>query len=613
MSLKIISMNIKKMYKKISNWEPRLVFCCLSIAVAFLLIGHLIYLGVAETSGGLEEFKKLNRSMTDIRELEENFFGIQKNMQFYIYAGQKSLGETIDWQIEQMITAVERLSHEVVFIHSPIISDLGNRLQKYRQEFSSAVDLREQRRQLVGSDVIHSKKKIKKILSKEAYRYNSSEIENLMHKFDTSLYKYLLSHYAEDIKGMVSKLTLLIQSIDDDLDKELKTNLIEYKNLIEKVIDFNGRYLNLMRIAIAGEEDKIIADIEKLAKHQSQSLFGFINRFESSLVEGKHNLFITLFILAIFSLCVVIFVMYSIIKPMELFTSAVHKMALGDLNYQVPFVDRSDKIGLLAKSLDQIRNKQLSTLNSIDTQKKDYSVLKEHHAELQHVYDEVNQFFEQVSKALREPALTSQNLINFAHELVAIGEFELVFKSIPKIKDANQRVVDLIDRISGYADVTNQEWEMVLLDVHEILDCVIMSIKDELNKNNVVLNVQSIPAIYGNKKFIYLLFESLLKCIVYEKMATSNGKTIDIGSMRKTSDTVILFIKYQCHDIEKISHQQWEEVDVTSHQVAFANNHLSLSLVLAQKIMKNHSGQFWLEGNQMDSGTTYWLSFPNSV
>jgi signal transduction histidine kinase len=307
-----------------------------------------------------------------------------------------------------------------------------------------------------------------------------------------------------------------------------------------------------------------------------------------------------------FGVFAIVFVARQVVEPMEEITQTMRMVAAGDLGVGVPFQDRGDEIGDLARALgvfkaNAIEKKQIEielikskeTAESSNRAKSQFLANMSH--ELRTPLNAVIGFAEMMSAETFGP-LGSPRYQEYANAIRGSGAHLLAL-----IND----ILDLSRLDAGQSDLIDEA-----LDVEEISETVLTMVAGQAKAANIEVSsniAPNLPLLKADRRRVkQVLINLLANAIKFTpaggKVSLSAAEAKDGGLVLAVADTGIGIAK---EDIPKAL-ERFGQVD---SKLSRRYEGAGLGLPLAKQLMELHGGTLVLE-SELNVGTTVSVTFP---
>ena len=277
--------------------------------------------------------------------------------------------------------------------------------------------------------------------------------------------------------------------------------------------------------------------------------------------------------------------------------------------------DRSIAINILQSTIEDMQ-KQKNALEKANLQlkaqqeelqyknqiiKEKSRSLRENLNMLEQSYQEMEQFSYIASHDLKSPLRTIASFAQLLSRRYNKHLGEEADEYIDYIVAGVRHMNEVIESLLEYSKIGNASSDMELINLNEVLEIVRFNLKKELEDQKVIINVNELPTIPGNKIALVQLFQNLIH-----------------NSIKfRTVKTPVIDIKFRFIEVE----QQWEfslsdngvGIDPSYASKIFqpfqrldAENvpGLGMGLAICRKAVKLHHGNINCTSNQLE-GTTF--------
>ena len=176
---------------------------------------------------------------------------------------------------------------------------------------------------------------------------------------------------------------------------------------------------------------------------------------------------------------------------------------------------------------------------------------------------------------------------------------------IEYIVENAKRMKQLIDDLLEYSRVTGQAKEFRNVDLEKILDVVFTDLSVSISENNVKVNHEPLPTVFGDENQLLQVFQNLITNAI--KFRGKNSPEINI-STEKGQTEWIFSVSDNGIGINPEHQKQIFEVFKRLHtREEYPGTGIGLSIV--QKIIIHHSGRIGVE-SELGKGTTFYFTIP---
>lgn len=213
---------------------------------------------------------------------------------------------------------------------------------------------------------------------------------------------------------------------------------------------------------------------------------------------------------------------------------------------------------------------------------------------------ELEQFNYIASHDMQEPLRTIISLVDllnkkYINNLDATGQKSLIY-----IKDSTQRMSNLIKSLLQYSRI-GHSGEPQNININMLIDEIAEDLTANIKENNVLLNYNNLPTVYGFKTELKLLFQNLISNAIKFKKKNIRPvieivfkKTTNYWQFKIIDNGIGVRAEYQ-NKIFKI----FQRLHVQSKYSG-----TGIGLAHCKKIVELHKGKIWCE-SEPDVGSTF--------
>lgn len=171
--------------------------------------------------------------------------------------------------------------------------------------------------------------------------------------------------------------------------------------------------------------------------------------------------------------------------------------------------------------------------------------------------------------------------------------------------DGATRMKMLIDDLLKYSKVTANKDEFLETDLDEMLDYLLRTLRELIEKSKAVIIIQSLPFIWCNKILINQLFLNLLNNAL--KYNEADAPVIEVGYTEQTEE----YIFYVTDNGIGINEEYFNKIFILFQRLHGKTEYsgTGIGLALCKKIVEIHNGKIWLESEE-GKGTIFYFSIP---
>jgi signal transduction histidine kinase len=356
--------------------------------------------------------------------------------------------------------------------------------------------------------------------------------------------------------------------------------------------------------------NKILNEIEPI----NQKITKLENAFSFTLGEGSRwleNLILKLLLLIAVTveftgLFLTVSVSIAISKGIKEVVRVSDKVARGDFSDRA-ILFSNDEIGALAQSF----NDMVSDLNQkiIERNQVEESLilqkqkLEDYSIRLEQSNKDLEQFAYVASHDLREPLRTINSYVQLLENRYKDKLDSDANEFIQFVVEGVNRMDILIVDLLSYSQVSTQKHPYECIDCSDILEIVIASSNENINKNRAKLIIGDMPSIYANKQQMILVFQNLINNAIKFHREIPPEITISVKELEScwqfsVSDNGI-GIEKKYEDRIFIIFQRLNSREIYEGT--------GIGLTICKKIIEQHEGKIWFE-SELNKGSTFYFT-----
>jgi signal transduction histidine kinase len=304
-----------------------------------------------------------------------------------------------------------------------------------------------------------------------------------------------------------------------------------------------------------------------------------------------------------------LYVMWRVIRPLKQITDTMSAVAEGDLQHEIPFEDRQDEVGQIARALQIFRN------GAAEKQRLEVELVR-------------NQAAKEVAE--NSNRVKSEFLANMSHELrtplnAILGFSEILAtqlygplgheKYAEYARDVHKSGAHLLDLINDVLDLSKidagkMELRESAIMVSDLIDDAVLLVRDKAkNRVRLEVNVPGELQVFADKRLIRQILINLLSNAV---KFTPEGGIITIGAQRRRAQGLEISVADTGIGMDE---RQLDKAFSAYGQVdsKVAQNHqgTGLGLPIAQSLARLHGGDIFAQSTP-GLGTRMVLFLPES-
>jgi signal transduction histidine kinase len=233
----------------------------------------------------------------------------------------------------------------------------------------------------------------------------------------------------------------------------------------------------------------------------------------------------------------------------------------------------------------------------------DITVKKSAELSLERKNKELEQFVYIASHDLQEPLRTISNFINIIDTEYNNHFDELAQKSMFYIKEATNRMSNLIKGLLDYSVIGRNE-ELKIVDTQKIVDAVLNDLHLAISEKDAKVNVKKLPKVYGSESELRQLFQNLIS----NALKFTKPETRPIVSIESKKDNLYWQFSIKDNGIG-IAKKHQEKIFKIFQRLHDKSKYKGTGIGLAncQKIVQLHQGKIWLD-SLPNKGSTFYFT-----
>ena len=272
--------------------------------------------------------------------------------------------------------------------------------------------------------------------------------------------------------------------------------------------------------------------------------------------------------------------------------------------FQGVYDEKNELVSIIGTVLDiterKIAEEEIKKLNETLEQK-----VKIRTSQLESAYAEMEAFSYSVSHDLRSPL----RAINGFSKILLEDSEKLdteTLRLINKVSDNADNMSKLIEDLITYARVAKANIGDVPINMKDLIKSIITGNKNEISKQNIIINVGKIPELKGDCVLLTQVWANLIRNAVKFTSKTDNPE-INIGGYLRENE-VVYFIKdngvgFNMRYVNKLF-QVFERLHTSEE---FEGTGIGLAIV--KKAISMHGGRVWAEGVEGE-GASFYFAIP---
>jgi PAS domain S-box-containing protein len=230
-------------------------------------------------------------------------------------------------------------------------------------------------------------------------------------------------------------------------------------------------------------------------------------------------------------------------------------------------------------------------------------------AELEASNKELEAFAYSVSHDLRAPLRHMSGFTELLQKNMASLLNEKSQRYMTMILESAKRMGNLIDDLLAFSRIGRAEAHKTMVSLEHLVQEAVTEVRQETAGRNITWKVGSLPAWYGDRSMLRLVFVNLISNAVKFTRTRPQGE-IEIGCTDQKRDQVVVFIRdngvgFDMRYVNKLF-GVFQRLHPTE---AFEGTGIGLATV--QRIVHRHGGRIWAEG-LVDKGAIFYFSLSKS-
>ncbi len=538
----------------------------------------------------------------------------------YTHEGHQSAADQVTHIQKNLINQIDRnLNQSSPQIRS-ILTTIKLHLKNYYAIFLQAKLQRDLRHRLINVQFRDNATDVEALINQLIEHPNNSptlklEFKSILNSLllvEKNVFRYLDSldaRYILAAKHNLSNVFNLLKTLnhhENPLIHQAMDKLNQYEQSYIQGLQHTRGYLYLINVVMAAEAYEIQYQAKKLSSLITDQISIKEQAIHTSLQEALNRLVLSGSLL----LCLLIAFSYSIGQsitlPITRLTQTFRELTQGSSHTHIPQYPVSDEISELSHAAAAFRDKNNQTEQLLTQSIQLTQALEKNKTELERSNDELEQFVYIVSHDLKSPLVTSMGFISIIRKLAGQGKYDQAIEKLDKVTNSIERMGQLINDLLEISRIGRADHDKKIIDLNVLLEQFAQSQSEQLNIAGFTLAIKpGFPTIYGNESRILQLFENILSNALKYAHNSHQPPILEIGSISH-EDHSLVYCKDNGPGIESAFHQK---IFGLFYRLDTQQEGSGIGLTIAQKVMKLHGGNIWIESSPSE-GTTFWLKFP---
>ncbi len=351
-----------------------------------------------------------------------------------------------------------------------------------------------------------------------------------------------------------------------------------------------------------------------------------LKNFDEQIASGRKQIIIYLIFSFLFiSVCISLIIYLFVNTPIRKLIIGTHKIAEGDLDYQIG-IYHSDDIGKLGKSFDEMTAKLRKSRKEIEEWnlklknevKKATKKLKETNEKLSHANKKLRALDDMKSDFMRRIEHGSRSHLSVIKSCLSLvlGEnaSELDDQQKDLIKTAERRSSTMLELLDDFLLLSYRKsalgaYHMEPVQIAGFLIEILADIRDRSGQKNISIDFQippNLPRVWADRQSLKEIFSNLLSNAV--KYTGDHGEIIVSAKQREDFVEISIAdsgIGIAPQDISKIFDEFYRSQNAKSYNVEGTG----LGLAIAKEIVEAHHGNILVQ-SELGRGTTFTVLLP---
>jgi PAS domain S-box-containing protein len=229
--------------------------------------------------------------------------------------------------------------------------------------------------------------------------------------------------------------------------------------------------------------------------------------------------------------------------------------------------------------------------------------------ELEAINKELEAFAYSISHDLRAPLRHVAGFTELLQKNSASVLNEKSQRYVTMILESANRMGNLIDDLLAFSRIGRAETHKVAVSLDQLVQEARSEVQQDSNGRNIVWKIGALPAWYGDRSMLRLVFVNLLSNAVKFTRTRSEAE-IEIGCSEQKQDHVVVFVRDNGVGFDmKYVNKLFGVFQRLHPPEVFEGTGIGLATV--QRIVHRHGGRVWAEG-VVDKGATLYFSLSKS-
>lgn len=514
-------MNSNKKESELAFWSiSRIIILSftllLLINVSEALIGNQ---SLSQFSKRFSDFRRVNDDANLVQDIDKGVSELQRYILIYHQTSGRSSISQLEHTHAQLLSQVDRLLDNEDLPSAKIQSlalELKAGITRFEEKIESLQYQRTLRDQVTGGELGQQYTTLNSLFDKLIQHqetvtenqsspllwqmrlgllYAEAQSSRYFENHDYALLKDALKNIDTAIADLKALKNALNNPTSDRLVDSLGSSLTELKSVMHKSVQADRSYMFLVNVVMAGESGElgVLADRLKLEFIEQQNIAS--SETQAEIERDKQQVFFVSAAAFIVALIAAVGVSRRIRNPLQQITHTFDRLINGKTVDEIPYSQRHDEIGQLAKAADIFRK------NTIRTQK----LLERSEQQAEELQSKTLDLQQAVLKAQEASEAKGQFVASMSHEIRTpmngvIGMLNLLLKE-PLTKKQQRRaelaqssaksLLTLINDILDFSKIEagKLEVEHVTFDIYALFDELTDSMRPETDDRGLSLTM----------------------------------------------------------------------------------------------------------------------------
>ena len=235
----------------------------------------------------------------------------------------------------------------------------------------------------------------------------------------------------------------------------------------------------------------------------------------------------------------------------------------------------------------------------------DINEQKEAAHKMKNLNTELERFAYLASHDLKEPLRTVTSFTKLFKEEYVEQFDDNALQYLDFIEQASSRMITLTNDLLVYSQLDDKSLNFSAVNLNEILDNIILDLKDDITRNNATININQLPSLVCDSSQINQLFQNLISNSL--KYRTKTPPIIEVSGFEKPS-SYEFHVKDNGIGIEKKYQSMVFDVFKRLHTKTEYEG-TGIGLANCKRIVDNHKGKIWIKSS-LGKGATFIIAIP---